>query len=186
MKRLRFGGTWRRPRFVHQWVRLIPVLLAAIGFASLAAGCGSERSISSHGVRLVVPRIWHRIEPATGGSVTDPQTLLVVGTAGVRPLASTCEIATYDLPPAGAVVVVVGWKSIATAGGAPWKPGRAPLKNLRAVHRPSFECFSGRGAVADVLLAGKPYQVNVMVGERASKPRVAEALAVARSFDLAG
>ena len=168
---------------------MIPILLAAVVFVSLAAGCSSRRSISSHGVRLVVPRSWRRIEPASGGSVTDPQTLLVVGTAGVRPLASlasNCEIAKYRLPPAGAVVVVVGWKSVATAGGAPWKPGRAPLKNLRAVHRPSFECFSGRGAVADVLLAGKPYQVNVMVGERASKPRVAEALAVARSFDLAG
>jgi hypothetical protein len=166
-------------------VRLIPVLLAAIVFASLAVGCSSERSISSQGVRLVVPRIWHRIEPASGGSVTDPQTLLVVGTAGVRPLASNCEIAAYRLPPAGAVVVVVGWKSVVTAGGAPWEPGRAPLKNLLAVHRPSFECYSGRGAVADVLRGGKPYQVNVMVGDRASKPRVAEALAVARSFDLA-
>ena len=58
-------------------------------------------------------------------------------------------------------------------------------EDLFAVHRPSFECFSGRGAVADVLLGGKPYQVNVMVGDRASKSRVAEALAVARSFDLA-
>jgi hypothetical protein len=32
---------------------------------------------------------------------------------------------------------------------------------------------------------GKPYQVNVMVGDRASKSRVSEALAVAPSFDLA-
>jgi hypothetical protein len=166
-------------------VRLIPVLLFAIVFASLAVGCSSKQSISSHGVRLVVPRIWHQIEPASAGSVTDPQTLLVVGTAGVRPLATNCKLAAYRLPPAGAVVVVVGWKSVATAGGAPWEPGRAPLQNLLAVHRPSFECFSGRGAVADVLLAGKPYQVNVMVGDRASKPRVEEALAVARSFDLA-
>jgi hypothetical protein len=166
-------------------VRVIPVLLAAVVFSSLAVGCRSDRSISSHGVRLVVPRIWQRIEPASGGSVTDPQTLLVVGTPGVRPLASSCEIAAYRLPPAGAVVVVVGWKSVVTAGGAPWEPGRASLKNLVAVHRPSFDCFSGRGAVADVLLAGQPYQVNVMVGDRASKPRVAEALAMARSFDLA-
>ena len=117
--------------------------------------------------------------------MTDPQTLLVVGTAGVRPQASNCGIAAYRLPPAGAVVVVVGWKSVATAGGGPWEPGRAPLKNLLAVHRPSFDCFSGRGTAATVLLAGKPYQVNVMVGDRASKRRVAEALAVARSFDLA-
>jgi len=166
-------------------LRLIPVLLAAIVFVVLAAGCSSERSISSHGVRLVAPRIWHRIEPASGGPVTDPKTLLVVGTAGVRPLAPNCGLAAYRLSPAGAVVVIVRWKSVATAGGGRWVPGRAPLKNLVAVHRPSFDCFSGRGASAEVLLGGKPYQVNVMVGDRATKSRVAEALAVARSFDLA-
>jgi hypothetical protein len=166
-------------------VRLIPALVAGIALASLAGGCSSERRISSHGVRLVVPRIWHRIEPASGGSTTDPQTLLVVGTDGVRPLASKCGIAAYRLPPSGAVIVVVGWKSVESAGGGPWEPGRAPLKNLLAVHRPSFDCFSGRGTAATVLLAGKPYQVNVMVGDGASKRRVAEALAVARSFDLA-
>jgi len=117
--------------------------------------------------------------------VSDPRTLLVVGTAGVRPQASHCEIAAYRLPPSGAVVVVVGWESIASAGGSPWTRGRAPLKSLVAVHRPSFECFAGRGAASDVLLGGKPYQVNVMVGDRASKTRVEEALATARSFDLA-
>ena len=51
---------------------------------------------------------------------------------------------------------------------------------------PSFECFSGRGAAAQVVLGGKAYQVNVMVGDRASKQRVAEALTVTRSFNLAG
>ena len=85
----------------------------------------------------------------------------------------------------GAVVVVFVWKSITTAGGGPWTQGRAPLKSLVAVHRPSFECFSGRGASSDVLLGGKPYQVDVMVGDRAPKTRVEEALAIARSFDLA-
>jgi hypothetical protein len=117
--------------------------------------------------------------------VSDPRTLLVVGTAGVRPQASHCEIAAYRLPPSGAVVVVVGWESIASAGGSPWTRGRAPLKSLVAVHRPSFDCFAGRGAASDVLLGGKPYQVKVMVGDRASKTRVEEALAIARSFDLA-
>jgi len=66
------------------------------------------------------------------------------------------------------------------------KPGRAPLKKLVMVTRPSFECFSGRGAAAQVVLGGKAYQVNVMVGDRASKQRVAEALTVTRSFNLAG
>lgn len=168
-------------------MRLIAIFLAGLVFASLAAASSSGRIISSHGVRFVVPLGWQRIEAASDRPVTDPRTLLVVGTAGVRPRASRCQIAAYSIPAAGAVVVVVGWKSVATAGGrAPKpKPGRAPLKKLVAVDRPSFECFSGRGAVAQVLIGGKPYPVNVMVGDRASKRRVADALAVARSFDLA-
>ena len=166
-------------------MRVISVFLAGLAFISLTAGCSHGRIISSHAVRVAVPPGWQRIQGASDGPVSDPRTLLVTGTAGVRPQPSRCQIAAYRLPPSGAVVVVVGWTSIKTAGGGPWTPGRAPLKTLFAVHRPSFECFSGRGAVADVLLGGKPYQVNVMVGDRASKSRVAEALAVARSFDLA-
>ena len=167
-------------------MRLLSVALAPLVFASLAAGCsGGGRTISAHSVRVVVPSGWQRVRVARPGPVSDPRTLLVVGTAGVRPLATRCEIAAYRLPPSGAVVVVFGWKSIATAGGGPWTHGRGPLKSLVAVRRPSFECFSGRGASSDVLLGGKPYQVNVMVGDRASKTRVEEALAIARSFDLA-
>jgi len=57
--------------------------------------------------------------------------------------------------------------------------------SLRSVRRPSFECFSGRGAVADLVLDGKAYQVNVMVGSCASARVVEQALAVGRSFELA-
>jgi len=171
-------------RFVYLFVRWIAVPLGVLVSVSLALAGSSGQIISSHGVRLVVPSGWQRIEAAPAGPVTDPRTLLVVGTAGVQPRISRCQIAAYRIPAAGAVVVVVGWKSAVSAGGAPWKPGRAPLQKLVSVHRPSFECFSGRGTVADVLLGGTPYQVNVMVGDRASKLRVAEALAVARSFDL--
>jgi hypothetical protein len=167
-------------------MRLPSVALAPLVFASLAVGCSSGgRTISSHSVRVVVPSGWQRVQAAPAGPITDPRTLLVVGTAGVRPLVTRCEIAAYRLPPSGAVVVAFGWKSIATAGGGPWTQGRAPLKSLVAVRRPSFECFSGRGASSAVLLGGKPYQVNVMVGDRPSKARVEEALAIARSFDLA-
>jgi hypothetical protein len=166
-------------------MRFSSVFLAGLTFISLAAACGSRRIISSQAVRVAVPPGWQRVQAASNGPVSDPRTVLVAGTAGVRPQPSACLIAAYRLPPSGAVVVVVGWTSIKSAGGGPWKPGRASLKSLFAVHRPSFECFSGRGAVADILLGGKPYQVNVMVGDRASKSRVEEALAVARSFDLA-
>ena len=79
---------------------------------------------------------------------------------------------------------MVGWTQFALSGAQWEKPGRAPLKNLIAVQRPSFDCFAGRGAGTTLVLGGKAYQVNVLVGDRASKRRIGEALAVARSFDL--
>lgn len=147
-----------------------------------AAG-GVRGVISANGVRLTRPPGWHRV-PATPSSIIDPRTLLVVGRAGVRPdLRSQCQIAAYRVPARGAVVVIVGWKT-ATSGGGHLRPGRAPLKALVSVRRPSFECYGGRGAAADLALGGRAYQVNVMVGDRASRELIAEALAVARSFDL--
>jgi|SRR5579884_3704382 len=144
----------------------------------------SLRTITANGVRFDVPAGWHRIHAAPAGPVVDPRTLLVVGTVGVRPRVSRCQIAAYRIPAAGAVVVVVGWSSIADGGDGHLKPGRAPLERLRGVRRPSFECFPGRGAAAQVVLGGKPYQVNVMVGDRASGHTIVQALAVARSFRL--
>jgi len=165
--------------------RLIAVLLAGALLVPLplANAGGSWRIITAHGVRFLVPHGWQRVPASAAGRVTDPRTLLVVGTARVRPRSSQCLIAAYRLPPTGAVVVVVRWQSVASAGGGTLPAGRAPLTKLRSVHRPSFECFSGRGAATKLLLGGHPYQVNVMVGDRASRQRVAEALAVARSFD---
>jgi hypothetical protein len=117
--------------------------------------------------------------------VTDPSTLLVVGTASVRPKASRCQIAAYRLTPRAAVVVVVGWQKLGLSGAQGQRPGRWPLRKLTEVRQPSFECFGGRGAVATVVLDRRAYQVNVLVGDRASKQRVAEALGVARPFRLA-
>src|SRR5438128_2495439 len=128
-------------------MRSIRVLLGILVVTSPATGCGGHRVISAHGVRVQVPSGWQRVKSAPAGPVTDPRTLLVVGTAGVRPKRSQCQIAAYRIPAAGAVVVVVGWKSVASAGGVP-KPGLAPLEELTAVRRPSLECFSGRGAAA--------------------------------------
>jgi len=156
-----------------------------LGLALLLGACGADRdrTIASHGVRVTVPESWRAVRAASDGPVSDPRTLLVVGTAGVRSKASRCSIAAYRIPASAAAVVVVGWTSLATGGGAATTPGLAPLGELRAVRRPSFECFAGRGAVADVVLGGKLYQVNVLVGDRASAGRVDQALRVARSFD---
>jgi hypothetical protein len=156
-------------------------LVLSACLAALAAGCGRHTHVvSANGARLTVPGGWSQVRPAAS-TVTDPRAVLVVGTAGVRPRPSDCQQAAYRIPSGGAVVVVLGWSSVAAAGGAP-KPGPAPLRQLVSVTRPSFECFSGRGATADLLLAGKRYQVGVLVGDRATKARVQDALAVARSF----
>jgi hypothetical protein len=161
----------------------IAAVFAALVCVSFASANDGQRVVSSYGVRLVIPTGWERVRAASDGPVVDPRTLLVVGTAGVRAKPSQCQIAAYRIAPRGAVVVIVGWKT-ATSGGGHLKPGRAPLQALRTVKRPSFECFSGRGAAAQVALGGKAYQVNVMVGGEATKQRVAEAIAVARSFNL--
>jgi hypothetical protein len=151
--------------------------------ALLAAGCSSTRTVSAHGVRVEVPGGWHAVEPVQ--AVDDPRTLLVVGTADVGPAPGPgCEIAAYRVPATGAAVVVVGWRG--DTGGGPLPRGRAALKKLQTVTRPSFECFSGRGAATELALDGKAYQVNVMVGDEASEGRIDDALAVARSFDVAG
>jgi hypothetical protein len=161
-------------------VRLAIALAVTLVTASSASALG-ETAFRANGVRLVAPRGWHRVA-ATPTSISDPRTLLVVGTAGVEPnLRSVCQIAAYSIPATGAVVVVVGWNGPKPSAST----GRAPLDRLRSVKRPSFECFTGRGAGTQVVLGGRVFQVNVMVGGRASGAQVAAALAVARSFDRA-
>ena len=159
-------------------MKTLAVLFGSLLVVATAAG-GPRRWISAHGIYVFVPRGWQRVDPQQ--AVADPQTLVVVGTAGVRGNAtSVCQVAAYRIPARGAVVVILGWKSLALAGaGRP--TGLAPLRRLVRVSRPSFECFSGRGAAASVVLGRRAFQINVMVGDRASPRRVAEGLAVARS-----
>lgn len=164
-------------------MRVVMVVLVGLALAGTAVA-SSRTVVSANGVRLAVPAGWERVTSAGDGPVTDPKTVLVVGTRGVHPRSSQCQIAAYSIPPNGAAVVVVAWKTT-TSGGGHLKPGRAPLEGLRSVRRPSLECFSGRGAVAQVALGGKAFQINVMVGDRATSRVVAQALAVGRSFDLA-
>jgi hypothetical protein len=95
---------------------LIALFVASLALASPALATSTERIISSHGVQVVVPPGWQRVQAASAGPVTDPSTLLVVGTAGVRPKASRCQIAAYRLPPRASVVVVVGWQRLGLSG----------------------------------------------------------------------
>lgn len=160
------------------------IRFGAVGLA-LAALSGAPHPIASHGVQVIAPANWHQVRPAPDAPVSDPRTVLVVGAGKAYTRWSECQLTRYHVPAGGAVVVVVRWSSVRAAGGGSQRPGRWPLRSLTAVRAHTMECFPGRAAAADLLLGAHPYQVNVMVGARATPTVVRAALAVARSFDLA-
>lgn len=163
-------------RFPMKFALSAAVFLAAV-FAS-AAFAAEGTGLRAHGVQLTAPDGWQRVDPVEEATGADPRTLLVVATKGARAIETDCQVSSYRVPADGAVVVVIGWRP----------PSRGvtflPLSAMR-LRRDTFECFEGRGAVAQVIRNGRDYQLNVMVGDRADADRVAEALAVARSFALA-
>jgi hypothetical protein len=162
---------------------ILALFVIGVGSQASAANQAVERVIERNGVKLDAPQSWRLVTRGDAG-VVDPTTVLVAGSPGVKPLLNAgCEIAAYHVPPTGAVVVVVRWRTVTSGGGRP-PVGRAPLKALTRVRRPSFECFAGRGATAQLALDGHAYQVNVMVGDRATARSIRQALAAARSFRL--
>ena len=92
----------------------------------LLAGCGGARGVSANGVRVTAAARLAPRRPGGAGPVTDPKTLLVVGTGpvtrrGVSPARSRLTACRRAARPC----VVVGWKP----GGTPAnRPGRAPLR----------------------------------------------------------
>jgi hypothetical protein len=167
------------------------VILIGVGFGTVGAvivaeigQSGSGHTVSENGVAVQVPPGWSRVRSAGAGPVIDPVTVLVVGTAGVVPRASACQVASYRVPSEGAVVVVVRWRTETSGGGQPPR-SREPLQDMQ-LDRGGFDCWPGHlGGAADLAFDGHAYQVNVMIGDDAPKNRVEEALSVARSFDLA-
>jgi hypothetical protein len=120
---------------------------------ALLGAVGVGVAVSANGVQVWAPAEWHRVASAGDGPVTDPRTLLVVGTAGVRPHLPHCQIAAYRVPPEGAVVVIVGWKGANGDTGL----GTKELARLTTVKRGAGECFKGRGASATVVLGQREY-----------------------------
>jgi hypothetical protein len=153
------------------------IAAAALALVSIAAAADGGSSLTANGVAVDAPDGWSRVVAAPSARVGDPRTMLVAGTRGVAPRASECQVAAYRIPADGAAVVILGWRGPAP-DGVP--RDRSELAAMR-LKRPTFECWDGRGAVARIVLRGRAYQVNVMVGDRASRDTVADALAVARS-----
>jgi hypothetical protein len=158
--------------------RQLLALAAATAFVALAAS-GALAAVSdvarANGVQLSLPDGWSKVAPATD-TRTDPRTLLVIGTDGVRPIASDCQVSSYRVPADGAAVVVIGWHD---SIGASY----LPLSAMK-LRRGTFDCFAGRGAVGRVTRRDRDFQVNVLVGDRASDATVADALDAARSLGV--
>lgn len=161
--------------------RVLAVVASGLVVAGVAVAADATRTVEANGISLRVPAEWVRVPRADTGFVGDPRTLLVVGTKGVRPTDTDCLVASYRVPADGAAVVVIGWKGKLSTH---YVGGRDTLV-FRELERGYFECFSGRGLAAQVDLDGHTYQVNVMIGDRADRADAAEALAIARSLQLA-
>jgi hypothetical protein len=154
------------------------VVLVSAGTSS----ADGSRVLAANGVEMVAPSGWKRVAPAPSG-ITDPVTVLVGGTRGVRFRLVPCQVAAYRIPARGAAVVVVRWRTETSGGGSPDR-SRAPLRHI-VLNRRGFECWPRhRGGAVQLALRGHAYQVNVLIGDRASRRVVAQALSVARSFDL--
>ena len=140
--------------------------VAAVAVLAMLALAGSalavtRDSVRGGGVELDLPDGWARIQPAEQSPDADPRTVLVLGTDGVRAIDNDCQVSAYRVPSEGAVVVVVGWRE--STGVSSF----LTLSEMK-LRRGTFECFADRGAVAQVTRRGLDYQVNVMVGDRAS------------------
>lgn len=149
------------------------VAVVAVGAAWGATGDFARAG----GIQLDLPDGWSKVAPPREAAGGDPRTLLVIGTDGVRAMQSDCQVAAYRIPADGAVVVVIGWRE--AVGGTSF----LPLSGMK-LRRGTFECFSGRGAVGRVTRRDRDFQVNVMVGDRASAGTIGAALDAARSLGL--
>jgi hypothetical protein len=148
--------------------------LALLALAGMA-GADTGDTVRGGGVELVLPDGWSRVQPVRQSPTDDPRTVLVIGTDGVHAIDTDFQVSSYHVPVDGAAVVVIGWRD--SLGVSQF----LPLSGLK-LRRGTFECFPGRGAVAQVARRGYDYQVNVMVGDRASAETIDAALDAARSI----
>jgi len=146
---------------------------AVVASASAAAGDVAR----SGGVQLTLPDGWSKVV-SRDARVDDPRTLLVIGTDGVKGIDSDCQVSSYRVPSDGAVIVVIGWRD--SVGGT----GLLPLSAMK-LRRGTFDCFAGRGAVGRLTRRDRDFQVNVMVGDRASAATIDAAFDAVKSFGLA-
>jgi hypothetical protein len=159
-------------------IRHLKALAAATAVVALTAtavaAAADDIARGAGGAQLTLPTGWSKVIPASD-TRSDPRTLLVIGTDGAKPIESDCQVSSYRVPADGAVVVVIGWRD--SVGGSSY----LPLSGMK-LRRGTFDCFPGRGAVGRVTRRDRDFQVNVLVGDRASDATIDAALDAARSL----
>jgi hypothetical protein len=160
--------------------RATPLVLLAIGLAAALVASATAAvgdAARGGGVQLTLPDGWAKVV-SRDTRVDDPRTLLVVGTDGVKAVDSNCQVSAYRVPADGAVVVVIGWRD--SVG----ETNILPISTMK-LRRGTFDCFAGRGAVGRVTRRDRDFQLNVMVGDRASAATIDAAFDAVKSFTLA-
>lgn len=159
--------------------RTITLALLALGLAAVVAGTASAMTgevARAGGVQVTLPDGWSKVV-SRDTRADDPRTLLVIGTDGVKAIDSDCQVSSYRVPSDGAAVVVIGWHD--SIGGT----SLLPLSAMK-LRRGTFDCFAGRGAVGRLTRRDRDFQVNVMVGDRASTATIDAAFDAVKSFGL--
>ena len=159
--------------------RTVTLALLALGLAAVVAATASAMTgdvARAAGVQLTLPDGWSKVV-SRDTRVDDPRTLLVIGTDGVKAIDSDCQVSSYRVPSDGAVVVVIGWHD--SMGGT----SLLPLSAMK-LRRGTFDCFAGRGAVGRLTRRDRDFQLNVMVGDRASTATIDAAFDAVKSFGL--
>ena len=160
--------------------RTTTIALLAAGLAAVVAATASAvtgDAARGGGVQLTLPDGWSKVV-TRDTRVDDPRTLLVVGTDGVKAIDSDCQVSSYRVPADGAVVVVIGWRD--SMGGT----GLLPFSGMK-LRRGTFDCFAGRGAVGRLTRRDRDFQLNLMVGDRASAATIDAAFDAVKSFAVA-
>jgi hypothetical protein len=160
--------------------RTITLALLAVGLAVAVVASASAAAgevVRGGGAQLTLPDGWSKVV-TRDTRVDDPRTLLVIGTDGVKAIDSDCQVSAYRVPADGAVVVVLGWRD--SVGGS----SLMPLSGMK-LRRGTFDCFAGRGAVGRLTRRDRDFQLNVMVGDRASAATIDAAFDAVKSFGAA-
>ncbi len=160
--------------------RATPLVLVAVGLAAAvvaSAAVAAGDVARAGGVQLTLPDGWAKVV-SRDSRVDDPRTLLVIGTDGVKAVDSDCQVSAYRVPADGAVIVVIGWRN--SIG----ETNILPVSTMK-LRRGTFDCFAGRGAVGRVTRRDRDFQLNLMVGDRASAATIDAAFDAVKSFGLA-